>query len=689
MTDSVIEDQLLNEFADGLRAEAAERLEDLGSGSTLAADAAIAEAMLSYLEEAGAVPAHDLCPHEDQGVRRPCRILGYSLPDDSTRLELFTAHAWQPSTSETLPGREVGRLSGWAARFFDYAAKGELARFDGDAAVAGAAARIHSELARVEDVRIHVLTDSRVRDKDVADLEIHGRRIETEVWDLERLYRVTGEEVSRNRIVVDFPALLGRPIACLEMRPPPDEYQTFLLVLPGQLVHNLYERYGAQLFEFNVRSFLQAKGTVNKGIRKTIEDHPGRFLAYNNGLTATADEVEVGSWNGETVIHRLRGLQIVNGAQTTASIHRARKTDKLPLDQVAVSMKLTLVPKEKLQEFVPLIARFANTQNPIQVADLSASDIFHQKFEALSRTVWCPGEETRWFYERARGSYQVARNRFGTTPSKKREFDNTHPKSQHFGKADLAKYLMTWWGEPSTVSKGAQKNYAAFMYGLRDRVGDGWEPDRTFFQDSIAKALLFKAAQGVVRKAKLQSYGANVVTYMIAKLAADHRERVELGDIWDAQAISPEMMNLFADWAPQIHTLIVDSAAKRNVTEWCKKDVCWDAIRSAELAITDPTPAELRIPEPTAPTSLLEPSRTDSPISACMSLDGAAWARVVAWAAANASIEDFDRKVAHTLSGYAMDGWQKEPSIKQAARGARVIEAARKSGILLVGMTAA
>ncbi len=685
MGDSAIEEQVLTEFADSLRADAAERLDETGVGTTMALDTAIAEVMLGYLEEAGSVPAHDLCPHEDQGVRRPCRILGYSLPDDSTRLELFTGRASQSGSTETLARGEVGRLTGWAARFFDYAVKGDLARFEGDAAAESAAVRIQAELARIEDVRIHVLTDARVRDRAVEDMELHGKRLETEVWDLERLYRVTGEEVSRNRIVLDFPTLIGRPIACLEMRPAPAEYQTFLLVLPGQLVHDLYEKFGAQLFEFNVRSFLQAKGTVNKGIRKTIEEQPGRFLAYNNGLTATADEIEVGTWNGETVIHRLKGLQIVNGAQTTASIHRAKKLDKLSVAEVAVSMKLTLVPKEKLQEFVPLIARFANTQNPIQIADLSASDEFHQKFEALSRTVWCPGEETRWFYERARGSYQVARNRFGSTPSKKREFDSIHPKSQHFGKAELAKYLMTWWGEPHIVSKGAQKNYSSFMYGLGDRFGAGWQPDRTFFQDTISKALLFKAAQVAVRKAKLQSYGANVLTYMVAKLAADHGDMVELGDVWDDQAISTEMTGLFADWAPRIHEVIVESAGKRNVTEWCKKEACWEAVKTSGLSVPQPRPPELGLPGLKVVSSSSQAAPADSPVSACTSLDAAAWARVMAWAATSPSVAEYDRKVAHTLSGYAMDGWQKAPSTKQAARGARVIAAAQKSGILQAG----
>lgn len=680
----MLEDQLLKDFGDALRAQAAEALGELDPDTPLAQDAALAKVIIGYLEEAGAVPdGFELVPHEDTSARRPCRLVGMCLPEEATRLELFTAHSWQPNEAKILPGREVARLSGWAARFFEYAAKGDHLRFAANPATAAAAQMVREVLARIEDVRIHVLTDARVRDRSIADITVVGREVQTEVWDLERLYRASGEEVTRERIEIDFASLMGRPIACLEMKPRPAEYETYLLILPGDVVYELYERYGSLLFEFNVRSFLQAKGTVNKGIRRTIEEEPGRFLAYNNGLTATADDIEVGMWAGETVIKRIRGLQIVNGAQTTASIHRARKVDKLPVDKVAVAVKLTLVPPDKLKTFVPLIAQYANTQNPIQVADLAASEEFHQDFEALSESTWCPGEETRWFYERARGSFQVARIRYGSTPAKRRAFDHEHPKSKHFGKADLAKYLMSWWGEPHTVSRGAQKNHAAFMFGLRDRMGDGWRPDRTFYEHTIAKAILFKTAQAIVRKAKLQSYGANVVTYLVAKLAADWGSRTDLDRIWNEQEVSDELRALFAEWVPRIHAAIVETAGKRNVTEWCKKEACWEAIRALELSVRDPQPPEFGgEPEMLSPADESEAQEPQDPVIACMSLDGPAWAKVMAWVASHSSIGEYDRQVAHTVAGYALGGWQKEPSLKQAIRGARVIAAAATAGVL-------
>jgi hypothetical protein len=678
----VLEEQLLQEFASSLREDAGDKLAELPEGAPLNTVAAFSEVIIGYLEEAGAIAEHDLCPHLDTDGQRPCRVIGYSLPEGSPRLELFTSNGISPDP--VMPRKDIARLSGWAARFFEYAAKGDHERFLGNLPAMDAAQRIQSELGHIQEVCVHVLTDSRVRERSVDEITVLNRPVSTEVWDLERLFRAAGEDITRDRIEIDFTQLLGRPLACLEMKPRPKNYETYMVILPGQTIYDLFELYGAKLFEFNVRSFLQARGAVNRGIQRTIKQEPSRFLAYNNGLTATADEIDVSTWHGETVITRLKGLQIVNGAQTTASIHRAHKIDKLPLDEIAVSMKLTLVSEDKLDEFVPLIARYANTQNPIQVADLSASDKFHQQFEALSESVWPPGEDSRWFYERARGSYQMARNRIGSTPARKREFDRTYPKNQHFGKTDLAKYLMTWWGKPQVVSRGAQKNYAAFMFEIRERIGENTEIDRAFFQQTISKALILKSAQTNVRRAKLQSYGANVVTFMVAILAAQYGDKLDLDQLWQMQRVSDELQELMQIWAPIIHAEIVSTAGTRNVTEWCKKDACWEELKDLRLPLGTAILPEFGATQ--VPNAEMQGSQDADLayklVTECTSFDAATWAKVFAWASESKSVDEFDLRVVHTLGGYAMNGWSKKPSIKQAVRGARVLREAISVGII-------
>src|SRR5262249_53052469 len=155
-----------------------------------------------------------------------------------------------------------------------------------------------------------------------------------------------------------------------------------------------------------------ARGKVNSGIRKTLREQPSRFLAYNNGIVATVDEIRVARRkDGQPVIKSVKGLQIVNGGQTTASIHRAKFVDRIDVSSVFVPAKITLIDPSRHDDIVRNISRSANTQNVIQIADLSANDSFHIEVERLSESIWNPGERGRWFYERARGQYQVAKTR--------------------------------------------------------------------------------------------------------------------------------------------------------------------------------------------------------------------------------------------------------------------------------------
>jgi AIPR protein len=350
-------------------------------------------------------------------------------------------------------------------------------------------------------------------------------------------------------------------------------------------------------------------------------------------------------------------------------------------------MKLTRVEPSKLDEYVPLIARFANTQNPVQVADLSANNAFHIRLEQLAGDVWCPGEESRWFYERARGAYQVARTRFGSTPAKRRDFDDEIPKRQVISKTDLARYLMSWWQHPDVVSRGAQKNFSIFMSELRDRYGSDWLPDPEFFRSVVAIALVFKAAQAAIRRAKVQSYGANVATYMVAKLATDHGETFDLDAIWEGQEVSPELVATLESWVTPIHSQLVTSAGQRNVTEWCKKDACWEHIKGQALPVLSPIPPEFMPAEPPerslpSPSAAIHDEGDTSLVDACCRLDGAAWAKVMAWAATSPAVTDFDRRVAHSVMGYALESWRRRPSEKQAVYAARVVEAARHAGVI-------
>jgi hypothetical protein len=252
--------------------------------------------------------------------------------------------------------------------------------------------------------------------------------------------------------------------------------------MPGKLLAQLYERYDSRLLEQNVRTFLQTRGSVNKGIRETILNEPLMFFAYNNGITATAQEVEIVRTHMGSVITRILDLQIVNGGQTTASLFHAQRKDNASLDQIYVQMKLSVIDPRESEEIVPKISEYANTQNRVNASDFFSNSPFHLRMEEFSRRILAPARsglqrETKWFYERARGQYAEAQSTL--TDAEKRKFLALFPKLQLFTKEDLAKYENVWDKLPKYVSKGRQKNFAQYAF----RIGKEWENSKDTFSE--------------------------------------------------------------------------------------------------------------------------------------------------------------------------------------------------------------
>src|SRR6185436_60661 len=151
---------------------------------------------------------------------------------------------------------------------------------------------------------------------------------------------------------------------------------------------------------------------------------PADFMAFNNGITVVAEKLSVGPLkDGHTGILELHGMQIVNGGQTTASIHRAAKDFEADLSKVFVQGKIVTVDPSRFNEVVPQISRYANSQNKVTDPDLQANHRFHVGLERVTRREWTPDQTSKWFYERARGSYQTARSREGVTERTRRDFD--------------------------------------------------------------------------------------------------------------------------------------------------------------------------------------------------------------------------------------------------------------------------
>lgn len=573
---------------------------DLASGGSVDGAVDFKENVFTHLvqdwfAETGVVENPEVCYYEARVGRGLAKVNGFGINDDEDTLDIFTSIFHDTAGIVNVSKEEISKAARRATRFLEAALQGLHKNMETASDAYTMVSRIYDLAGSIERVRIFIITDGHAPVKMVTNLVIDKIPISFEIWDLERLCRSMRSGLPHTAIEIDFEKISGKALPCLPMPERASDYMAYLTIFPGIVLYKLYEEYGSRLLELNIRSFLQARGKVNRGIRDTLRSEPDRFMAYNNGISITVDSLEtVRLPDGQPAIKSVCGLQIVNGGQTTASIHRARKYDRADIGHVFIPAKITVVGSAKLEEMVRNISLCANTQNVIQMADFSANEPFHVEIERLSSRIWCPGEQGRWFYERARGQYQVAKLRFGNTSARKRKFNEQTPPARRFTKTDLAKYVQSWEQLPHIVSRGAQKSFVIFMQELSDKLGKGWLPDENYYKFLIAKAIVFRTAQKIVRQEKFPAYQANIVTYLVAYLSLWTEGKIDLEQIWREQTLSKDLIELLHRWSHEINSCILSSASGRNITEWCKKEDCWKAVRRLKLPGPHSVPSKLR-----------------------------------------------------------------------------------------------
>lgn len=561
------------------------------------------EVVLGRLEDLGQVGDMQVCYFEQRTTRGGAKVNAWGYDEDEGQATLVTTIFRGAREPELIPKTEFEQTIKRALRVYSAATRAMHSKMEPSSDAFGMMERLHEVHETVERLRVIVLTDGFAnaagrawRESSPLNVPWRGPEVQMDVWDLRRLFRADASGLPYEPIEIDLVQRLRAPLPCIASPGVDAGFDVYLAILPGELIYELYHQYGPRLLELNVRSFLQARGRVNRGIRDTLKDAPASFIAYNNGLSATAERVETTHGTSGLGLTKLYGLQVVNGGQTVASIHRAKQRDRIDISNVFVQAKLTVVGPKQVETLVPLISRYANTQNRIDEADFSANHPFHVKFQQLSESVWTPGELSRWFYERARGQYQVAQQREGATPAQLARFKRTNPPSQRFDKVSLAKYLGAWDQHPHLVSRGGQKNFVAFMQGLAKAHPAGWEPNPAWFREVIAKAIIFKEAERAARLHKFPGYRANAIAYTVALVSSKSGRRVDLQRIWEAQAVSPALADTVTGWMPVVYEALIAGADGRNVTEWCKRAECWQRIHMLDLTIPPALEAELYAP---------------------------------------------------------------------------------------------
>jgi len=551
------------------------------------------ERMLDYLHESNFIENGILCRHKGRGLK----VDAYDINTTENAIDIIVSlYKSGEDEVQKISKTDIDRTFKWATTFLEKSLTGAsfYESLEDSNEARDLAQLILSNFKNLKNARIILITNGMTGPFEGKEIDLGHIKIAYQLWDFDRLWRQVSSGMKKEFITVDFEEEGYEPIKCVSAHDGRMVYRTYISVIPGKLLRDLYDRYGTRLLERNVRAFLQARSKVNRGIRDTIIEEPNMFLAYNNGITVTANKVELKKdENDNNSISAIKDFQVVNGGQTVASLWHTSVRNKASVQNVNLQMKLTVVNKpEMIDEIAPLISKYSNAQNTVNTADFSANDPFHRVLESKALSIYAPdptggNKQTIWFYERARGNYAETRAR-ERTPGRIKAWDRTHPRKQKFDKLVVAKLENTWLQIPHIVSLGGQKNFSYFTVHVEERIEENneIEVDSQYFKNLVSKFIIWKATERVINAQKMPGYRANIVTYSLSWILKNHPEKMDLSIIWEKQSIDDSLRTIIDIVTRHVRNVII--ATTGNVTEWCKKEELWTKISKMKIDLDAP-----------------------------------------------------------------------------------------------------
>lgn len=677
----------LNQFAEEIKQDVLSQCNDGEEGDFR--ENKFTELMIEYLKEANELDDGDICYHRSHGIK----LNGYNISEEGEEIDLIVSSYTGTTPPEVIPRADITRHYEWLKTFLSRSLKGLHKSLEEASTTFDVARYIYDHRKELARANFYMLTDGIAKSADLSLPDSDGIEIKYYLWDIDKLYRFISSGMKREVIEINFEEQFGKAVQCIGKTDIAEEYDTYLSFFSGEQLAALYGEYGARLLEKNVRTYLQARGKVNKGIRSTILNEPHRFLAYNNGISATAENVEVSKSNGVYLLKKARDFQIVNGAQTTASIYNALKKDDVDASDLFVQVKLTVLKSQDIvDEFIPCISRYANSQNAVKTTDFSANDAYHREMEELSRTVWAPAQsgterQTHWYYERARGQYLDDKGRQGT-PARMRGFEALNPKFQMFTKTDHAKYENTWMQMPHCVALGAEKNFREFMILLKEKGQPAVNEE--YFRRVIAKAILFKTAEKLVSSQRYGGFRAQIVTYTLAWLSHHTAQRIDLDSIWKKQTISESLKDAILKVSKQAYEHIVNTPSeKKNPSEWCKKADCWESFKEKQIRISANLERELISERRKDEFTYLKEDKKgyvvtgpddEKIIQNVAKIPAEIWFKIAKWAKETNNLKGYQRSMAVNIGRALKRGGA--PSIKLSQQGVKIYSEAERLGFV-------
>lgn len=511
---------------------------------------------------------------------------------------------FNPSEIKNITNEFISNKSQLLLNYFENTLKGFFVNGEQADPAVQVAKDVRANVNSIYRIHLFIVSTNRlsnvVKKLQVPEYTYNGQtfKVDLDVLDIEKIYRSRMVGFEKEDLIINCSEFGVSGIPCIKADIETDQYQSYLAIVPGKFLSDIYKAYSSTLLESNVRSFLKFNGGVNKGIRGTILNEKSRFFTYNNGISTTAASVNVETIDGVNMITSFTNLQIINGGQTTATLAATSIKNNADLSGIYVQMKLTVL-NENDPDLTRNIARYANSQNAVKTADLNSSHPFYVRVEEYSRKVYAPissGQIVQqiYFFERARGQYEQPMMQM--TKAQRDNYKLVQPKSKKFTLTDLAKYENAAAMLPHYVSWGGQVNAAHFhndMVTVWDKNDSVY--NELYYKMLIGKKIFFEHISAVISDQEWyqerKAYRPQLSAYTFSKfvqVAKSIKRQINYKQFWDMQSVPSYYDTDIANIAKIIFDTIYDeSRPTANIETYCKREACWDLVQKKKYEISD------------------------------------------------------------------------------------------------------
>ncbi len=555
--------------------------------------ATFVEHVMSSLEEySRCAEFHSAEVLDVKGIHgRKCEMDGYCFSDgDDAILTIVIGDFSGDDVAPYYAKADLIRIANMARNCFEAAKAGILEKNyqDSDITVSEFISIVKNEDNPISLIRIYVVTDA-IRKDTVRELSVDpvdGIDVDVELWDIQSLYEFEIERNGKEDIEITFDS----PLPCINTRVEEADFDSYLTTIRGNVLADIYRKYRERLLMSNVRSFI-SKSKKNPAMKITIRDKPGRFFAYNNGLTVTADDVEVKDGR----ITKITGFQIVNGGQTTVTIFNAQSKDNLDVSKILIAVKLSIIPSDYKDKdnFISELSKYSNFQNAVYNSDFASTDPYHRRMEELADSILPPKAKgktyaQKWFYERAKGQYDMRAN--SLTPSNRKKFKEEYPEEKRMNKTSLAQVRRAFEMHPNRACESAENMFKSYNDQIKELyVACPEKFNEAYFKECAMQFMIFKTMTKTLVPSKVPWYKGGhrnaVIYYSISKLMMMlevEGRTLNYPKLWDIQAVPDELRQQLVQIGEPINEIIHDPS-KGNASDWYKKSQCWDSVKGLDL----------------------------------------------------------------------------------------------------------